>query len=143
MKCTVIIDPDCEEEVYIYAHKRSSLVDEIERLAAQTTPLIGYDQDRTAVPLHLEDVFCFAVQNNKVVAITDTVTYTLRARLYQIEEILPKNFVKINQSCIANIRKIKCFCATFGGALRVTMQNGYEDYVSRRQVKHVKERLGI
>lgn len=143
MKCTVIIDPDRDEEICIYAHKRTPLIDEIEQLAADDFPLIGYDQDRAAVPLKPTDVCCFAIQNSKVVAITDTDTYTVRARLYQIEETLPDNFVKINQSCIANIRKIKRFDATFGGALRVTFQNGYQDYVSRRQVKHVKERLGI
>jgi DNA-binding LytR/AlgR family response regulator len=143
MKCTVIIDPEREEEIRIYAHKRTPLIDEIEQLAANEFSLIGYDQDRAAIPLKPADVCCFAVQNSKVVAITDTAVYTMRARLYQIEENLPDSFVKINQSCIANIRKIQRFDATFGGALRVTFQNGYEDYVSRRQVKHVKERLGI
>ncbi len=143
MKCTVIIDTDREEEICIYAHKRTPLIDEIAQLAADDFPLIGYDQDRAVIPLKLTDICCFTVQNNKSVAITETKTYTVRARLYQIEQTLPDSFVKINQSCIANIRKIKRFDVTFGGALQVIFQNGYADYVSRRQVKFVKERLGI
>ncbi len=143
MKCTVVIDPSREEEVFIYAHKRTPLIDEIEQLAAEDVSLIGYDEDRTAYPLKPADVYCFTVQNNKVIAITDTDSYTVRARLYQLEEMLPNTFVKINQSTIANIRKIQRFRATFGGALQIVFQNGYEDYVSRRQLKFVKERLGL
>ncbi len=143
MKCTVVIDPNREEEVCIYAHRRTPLIDEIEQLAANDISLIGYDEDRAAHPLKPTDISCFTIQNNKVVAITDTATFVLRTRLYQLEETLPDSFVKINQSCIANIRKIKRFDATFGGSLQVTLQNGYKDYVSRRQVKFVKERLGI
>ncbi len=143
MKCTVIITDEREEEVCIYAHKHTPLIEEIKQLAANDFSLIGYNQDRAAIPLKPTDVFCLTVQNNKVVAVTETGTYTVRARLYQVERTLPDSFVKINQSCIANIRKIKRFDATFGGALRVTFQNGYEDYVSRRQLKSVKERLGL
>ena len=53
------------------------------------------------------------------------------------------DFVKLNQSCIVNIKKIECFDASLGGALKVTLKNGYRDYVSRRQLKAVKERLGL
>lgn len=144
MKCNIIIDKNREEEICIFAHARTPLIEEIEQLAASNgAPLIGYDQDKCAVPLRATDIYCFSVQNNKVIATTDTDTYIVRSRLYQIEESLPHNFVKINQSCIANIRKIKRFDATFGGALRVVFQNGYTDYVSRRQMKLVKERLGL
>ena len=53
------------------------------------------------------------------------------------------NFIYINQSCLINISKIKCFDVNFSGALNVILKFGYSDYVSRRQVKNVKVRLGI
>ena len=42
-----------------------------------------------------------------------------------------------------NVSKIKLFDVNFGGALKVILKSGYSDYVSRRQVKNVKEWLGI
>ena len=56
---------------------------------------------------------------------------------------LGTDFIKINQSCIANIRQIQRFDTSFSGTLRVIFKNGYTDYVSRRQLKAVKERLGL
>ena len=57
--------------------------------------------------------------------------------------MMSEDFLKINQSCIVSIDRIERFDVTPGGALTVIMKNGYKDYVSRRQMKAVKERLGI
>jgi DNA-binding LytR/AlgR family response regulator len=67
----------------------------------------------------------------------------VKLRLYQLEERLDKCFIKINQSCIANVRQISKVEATFSGALSVVFKNGYRDYISRRNLKKVKERLGV
>ncbi len=143
MKCKTIIDAACEEQVLIYAHEKTNLVDEIERLVAQNSPaLIGY-KDKVAVMLDSADIYCFTVEDNKVYAHTDAEMLQLKSRLYQLEQMLPQNFIKINQSCIANIQKIQRFDASFSGTLSVVFKNGYTDYVSRRNLKTVKERLGL
>ena len=67
----------------------------------------------------------------------------LLLRLWQLEELLGEEFLKINQSCLANVSRIKRFRASFGGSLLVSFACGYEDYVSRRQLKQVKERMGM
>jgi len=72
-----------------------------------------------------------------------TKTFRLNHRLYQLEERLGTRFLKINQSCLANIQQIQRFDASLAGALLVIFKNGYRDYVSRRQLKTVKERMGF
>ena len=67
----------------------------------------------------------------------------LHQRLYELEELGESNLIKINQSCIANTEKIDRFEVSFGGALAVVFKNGHRDYVSRRQLKYVKERIGL
>ena len=69
--------------------------------------------------------------------------YLIKKRLYQVEELLDLSYIRINQSCIANISKIKKFNVTFNGFLKVVFENKYEDYISRRELKNVKERAGI
>ena len=69
--------------------------------------------------------------------------YRMNCRLYHLEQRLPNSFVKIHQSCLANIRKIKRFDTSLAGTLTVCFQNGHRDYVSRRNLKQVKERLGL
>ena len=143
MKCKTVIDKTREEEVIIYAHERNETVEAIEKLVLRSDfELIGY-LGKSAVRLEWSEVYCFTVEDNKVYAVTENEKLQLKHRLYQIEELADNDFVKINQSCIANINHIKRFDASISGTLRVVFKNGYTDYVSRRQLKTVKERLGL
>ncbi len=143
MKFRLFIDENRDEEVIVYAHKKSKLIEEIENLVSENNfELTGF-VDREAVKLNLAEVYCFVSENNKVFAVCEKERFILRYRLYQLEEKLPENFVKINQSCIADIKKIKRFDTSFTGVLKVVFKNGYTDFVSRRNVKNIKERLGL
>ena len=143
MKFTVIITNERDEEVVIYAREKTKLIEDIENLIRDNAfELIGYS-GYEAVNLRTDEVVCFLVEEGKVYAITDKDRFRLKSRLYQLEETLPENFVKINQSCIANIKKIERFNTSVSGTLLIKFKNGYKDYVSRRQMKAVKERFGL
>lgn len=143
MKCIITIDKEHEEEVLVFAHEKTKLVDDIETLINNNEKcLIGYSEGE-AYRLLSSEISCFMVENNKVYALMDKDKLQIKLRLYQIEEMVGNSFVKINQSCIANIIKIKKFDTSVSGMLTVTFKNGYRDYVSRRNLKSVKERLGI
>lgn len=144
MKHTTVIDPHREEEVVIYAGKRTKEIEELESyLDRMSTELVGYGEDGQILPLRPAEVHCFIVEDGRVYALTEKEKLTVRLPLYAIEEMLTEDFVRINQSCLGSIRKITRFDASIGGALMVTFGNGHRDYVSRRQLKHVKERMGI
>lgn len=143
MKCTVILDKTREEEIIIYAHKKSEIVKAVENLICDKTQYVNGYLNGEIVKLLPQEVFCFIVENSKVYAICDNKKYLLKLRLYNIEQMLDKDFIKINQSSIANINKIQKFDASIGGTLKVIFKNGYTDYVSRRNIKNVKERLGL
>ena len=143
MKLRIVIDKNHDEQILIYAHEKTALICDIEQLVNNDSfDLTGYGETET-IKLNLNEICCFITEDSKVYALTEKGKYRLRSRLYQIEQNLNDNFVKINQSCIANIKKIDKFKASVGGALTVIFKNGYEDYVSRRNLKNVKERLGL
>jgi len=142
VKCEVIIDPRCEERVVIHARKCTPFTEKLRRMAeGEGLELIGY-QDREATMLDPADVVCITVEEGKVWALRGGERYWLKERLYTLEERLPY-FIKLNQSCLANPKKIERFDASISGTLRVRFKNGYTDYVSRRQLKNVRERMGI
>ncbi len=142
MKCIITIDKEHEEEVLIFAHEKTKLVEDILNLINSENIFTGYS-DGEIHRLNLSEISCFTVEDNKVYALTDKDKLQIKRRLYQVEEKLSDDFVKINQSCIANINKIKKFDTSVSGMLTVTFKNGYRDYVSRRNLKSVKERLGV
>lgn len=142
MRCKTVIDREREELVLICAHERTPLVEEIERLVCgPARDLIGYLGNQI-VKLDASVVDCFAVEDGRVYAIGQE-RYRMRERLYELEGAVGREFVRINQSCIVNVARIERFEASFAGALLVVMKCGYRDYVSRRQMKAVKERIGI
>ena len=143
MKCELHIDKNLDEKVFIYAHEKNKAVDEIKSFVEnQDIELIGY-KDGEIEKLNPNKVNCFIIENSKIYAITDDDKYHVKLRLYNLEEMLGDSFIKINQSCIANIRKIKKFDSSISGTLSVIFKNGYIDYVSRRNIKSIKERLGL
>ena len=143
MKCQTKIDEKREEEVLINSQKRSSLVDEIERRLESNNLTIKGTKDDEIIIINPLDVTCFISQNNKVFALIGEEQYKIKERLYQLEEMMDENYIKINQSCLANIKRIDRFSSSLGGAIMVLFDNGYKDYISRRELKNVKERMGL
>lgn len=143
MKCTVILDKTREEEIVIYAHQKNEMIFEIERMAQEKPLQMTGFLNEEIVRLEPQDIYCFTVEGGRLYAIGENEKYLIKARLYNIEEILDKSFIKINQSSIANVKKIQKFDASISGTLKVIFKNGHTDYVSRRNIKNVKERLGL
>ena len=143
MKCYTYIKEDEEEKVLIYAHNRTRLVEDIEALVLSSEIDINGTYDSEIIKIDINDVVCFISENNKVFALIGDKKYQIKYRLYQIEELNLNLFIKINQSCLANKTKIKKFETTIGGALKVVFKNGYIDFISRRELKNVKKRMGL
>ena len=143
MKFELIIDPNSEEKVTVVAKSKNDLVEKIEELVTQTSgELVGF-WGKEGEKISPNDVCFFMVEEDKIYAEMVDKKLQIKSRLYILEEQLPKNFVKINQSCLANINMITRFDASVSGTLMVFFKNGKSDYVSRRQLKYVKERLGL
>lgn len=143
MKVTTIIDNKLDEEVLIHAKERRKLIDDIEELCQLENKAIIGVYDGEAYKLIPNDICYFETDNNTVTAVIGDNQYKVREKLYQLEEIFLDNFIKINQSKLVNIRKIKKFSSTIGGSIMVTFENNKSDYISRRCLKTVKERMGL
>ena len=125
------------------ARNGQELIEQIKSLVNESLSQINGFKEKEIFPLSLSEIYCFTVERNKVFALTQNDKFVIRERLYEIEKNLSHDFIKINKSCIANITKIERFDASISGTLMVKFKNGYTDYVSRRSVKTVKERLGL
>lgn len=144
MKYYTFINKDEEEKVLIYAKERNAFVIELEKLIASSGVSITGTNEDTTIKIEPMDVTCFISENNKVFAIIGDKRYQIKERLYQLEDMdFNTYFVKLNQSCYANMKQIKEFKTSFGGAILVIFNNGYKDYIARRELKNVKERMGL
>lgn len=145
MKLEVHIDPALTEtRVAVYAPARTAEVDALlERLETGSGPLMGF-RDSEAVMLEAEDILRFYGEGKAVLAQTATGTWTVRERLYELEQKLAgKRFVRISHSEIVNLRQVTALDLSLTGTIRMTLAGGVTCYVSRRYVKRIKEVLGL
>ena len=142
MQFKLIIDQEKDEEVVITAHKRNTLIDEIEALISKHTDRIpGYTEDDIKM-LSVSEIECITVLDGKTYAIdTKNCRYRLKQRLYELEQQLPSSFIRINKSSLANETRLDRFAVTIAGSVDAVFKCGYREYVSRRCFAQIKRRL--
>ena len=144
MKFRLVIDPQKEEEVIATVHCPSDLTDRIEALVKEcsaTEGLPAYREDEMRI-LPFSDMECICVLEGKTYAIDrQGHHYRLRLRLYEVEALLPGNFIRVNKSTLANRYRLERFVTGFNGAVDAVFKCGHREYVSRRCFADIKRRL--
>ena len=146
MRIELHIDPSLPElEVTVRAPARTPEVDALlDRLAAGEAPLLGFGPGGTAIPLDPEEVLRFYGEDKAVLAQTAAGVWTVRERLYELEQRLEgRRFARVSHSEIVNLRKVTALDLSLTGTIRMTLTGGVTVYVSRRYVKKMKEVLGL
>ena len=144
MKFKLILDKDRDEEVIAIAHNRTALIDEIEALILKcsgTDRIPVYTEDDMKM-LSVSQIECITVLDGKTYAIDiRNHRYRLKQRLYELEEILPSSFIRINKSTLANESALDRFTVTYAGSVDAIFKCGYREYVSRRCFAQIKRRF--
>ena len=143
MKLTVIIDPAGEEEIILRVREHGETENKIrELIGSGNSRIVGYGE-REILPLDASAVSAFFVEKGRTYASLRGERLRVDLRIYELEQMLGRDFVKVNQSCLINVSHIEKFDASFSGALVVITKDGVRECVSRRQLKAVKERIGF
>lgn len=144
MKVEIITLQDgAEERATVYLTKNNPNRQRITAFFDELLEEIFAYKNKEIFKLSHDEIFAVAIEKGKTFVIRESDKLEVKERLYVLEESLGASFIKINQSCLINISKIKKFDASISGAFVVILKNGFRDYVSRRQVSYVKERLGL
>lgn len=146
MRVEIKIDADCgETKVIVVTEKISDEINELVKRISEHVPavLVGFSGEGASVLEHGK-IFRFFSANRKVYAVTDAGEFTVKPRLHELEQRLPPSeFVRISNSEIINLKKIKNFDLSFTGTICVKFLDGSVSYVSRRYVSKIKRILGM
>ena len=146
MQIEVKIDASCKEpKVVVVTNKMTDEINALlKKLSEEAPQMIAGFCEGTVTILEQTDIIRTYTEAGKVFAVTNDGKYSLRLRLYELEERLSKDrFVRISNSEIINLRKVKGFDLSFSGTICVTLSNGTVTFVSRRYVARIKQVLGI
>jgi len=134
-----------DTKVIIVAKQMDEMVNDlIQRLSEEPPQVLAGFMGDTVKILEQEAILRIYSSNGKVYAVTQTEEYQLRLRLYEAEERLDRSrFVRISNSEIVNLQKVKGFDLSYTGTIRVNLTDGTACFVSRRYVSKIKAVLGI
>ncbi len=93
--------------------------------------------------LNTEDIIRVYVEDRKVYVVTVEGRFIVRKKLYEVQSTLTKDFIKISQSEIANVKYIHSLDLGLRGTIVINYKNSDISYVSRRMLKEFKVKLGL
>ena len=146
MKIRIELEDNLEEdEVIVRCSKLDANIQKIQKIISEISTnsiKLSFYKDNDECYFSLNDVLFFETNNNYMDAHTAQDVYRVKYRLYELEEILPSNFVRISKSTIMNLNHIFSINHSLTSSSLVKFYKSHKQvYVSRHYYKYVKEIL--
>ena len=145
MKLKVEIDESCSDEVII---RCSNYNDDIRLLQDVIGNVINKNAElclslnNTDYYINRNDILFFETTDSKTVAHTTDKMYYSNYKLYELEQVLPPEFIRVSKSTILNCKKVSSISKNLTGASEVCFKaTPKKVYVSRMYFKVFKEKI--
>ena len=105
--------------------------------------ILAVKKGQDIVLLDFDDIFMIRVEDKQTKVFTEDRDYLVKKPLYQIEESLDSNFVRVSKTTIVNLRKIKRVAPSLKGMMFIELKNGLKDNISRKYLAEFKSALDL
>ena len=105
--------------------------------------ILAVKKGQDIVLLDFEDIFMIRVEDKQTKVFTEDKDYLVKKPLYQIEENLDSNFVRVSKATIVNLRKIKRVAPSLKGMMFIELKNGLKGNISRTYLAEFKSALDL
>ena len=146
MKIKIELDNNLiEDEVIIRCSKIDSNIQKIQTAISDISSQdkqMSFLKDGKEYYFSLDEILFFETNNNQIDAHTESNIFRVKYKLYELEDILPSNFVRISKSTILNINKIYSIDKNIVSSSIVQFYKTHKQvYVSRYYYKQLQEQL--
>lgn len=145
-KVRIEVDPDSDEEIVIKCHSLTQDILDLQKLfesknSSISTELELFINDSTYI-IPKNKILFFETQDRITASHTDKRIYYTDKKLYELEEILSNDFMRVSKSCIINIKAVSSYKKDITGACEVGfLGTDKKVYVSRMYFKSFQEKL--
>lgn len=145
MKLRIEVDGECDEEIIIRCREiddRIKILQDIISNTVDKNASLCLSLNNTDYYINRNEILFFETCDNKTAAHTPDKMYYTDYRLYELEQILPKNFIRVSKSTVINLQKVSAISKNPVGASEVRFKNSPKKvYVSRMYYKIFKEKI--
>lgn len=146
MKVNLFVSRDIEEP-YADIHT-NELTDNITKAMSilesdDSNEMLAVKRGSDIALLEFSEIFMFRVEDKQVNVYTENQEYIIKKPLYQVEEALTSDFVRISKTTIVNLKKIKRVAPSLKGMMFIELKNGLKDNISRKYLFEFKRALDL
>jgi len=144
VKLRIEISDDCTEDEVII--RCSSVNETVQKLQAYVqslaAPKLTFYKGNQEFYLALEEILFFETEGEQVYAHTGNDAFRVRHRLYELETMLSRPFVRVAKGTIVNTARIYAIHRNLTAASQIQFVGTHKHvYVSRHYYKTLKERM--
>ncbi|MBR3113103.1 MAG: LytTR family transcriptional regulator [Methanobrevibacter sp.] len=146
MKVNLFVSRDIEEP-YADIHT-NELTDNITKAISilesdDSSEMLAVKKGSDIALLEFSDVYMFRVEDKQVKVYTENKEYQIKKALYQVEENLTSDFVRISKTTIVNLKKVERVAPSLKGMMFIQLKNGLKDNISRKYLPDFKQALDL
>ena len=132
---------DDEIEVIINASNNSEylnkIIQNIQSVSDNIDTIVGSKDNNLSI-LNVQDIIYFYSCDQNNYCKTKTGVFRIKKKLYELEENLDKKaFIRISNSCIANVNHIESFDLSKIGNIIIKFVDGSNEYGSKRKIRSI------
>ncbi|HEX3017407.1 MAG TPA: LytTR family DNA-binding domain-containing protein [Caproicibacter sp.] len=146
MKVRIEVTDDLDEdEVLIRCRSVDESIQKIHQYILEQSksgPKITFYKQNQEYYFPLEDILFFETEGEHIYAHTADDAYLIKYRLYELEQMLPRSFIRAAKSTIVNIRQIYSITRNLTSASLIQFTKSHKQvYVSRYYYRELRQRL--
>lgn len=146
MKVNLFVSKDIEEP-YADIHT-NELTDNVTKAMSilesdESSDMLAVRKGSDIALLEFDDVYMLRVEEKQVKVYTERNEYLIKKPLYQVEENLNSDFVRISKTTIVNFKKIERVAPSLKGMMFIQLKNGLKDNISRKYLPEFKKALDL
>lgn len=119
------------------ANEVNQIIENIQAISNQIDTIVGEKENKLFI-IPVNEIICFYAKEKNNYGKTKEGEFRIKKKLYELEENLnKKQFIRISNSCIANVKFIQNFDLSKIGDILVHFTDGTKEYVSKRRISQV------
>ena len=146
MKVNLFVSRDIEEP-YADIHT-NELTDNVTKAISilesdDVNEILAVKKGSDIALLEFGEVYMLRVEDKQVKVYTENGEYLIKKPLYQVEETLSSDFVRISKTTIINLKKVERVAPSLKGMMFIQLKNGLKDNISRKYLPDFKNALDL
>ena len=144
MKINIDVDDSLQQDmITIHCRQITDEILKLQQLLSGTqmgAQKISAYIDDTEYYVDVKTILFMEADGNYISIHTGKSIYRLRQKLYELEEILPRDFLRVSKSTIVNTEQISSIKKNITGASEISFRNSLKQaYASRNYIKALLE----